>query len=160
MSQRVVNDLYLRHIKIASLFSTQHIYIKNSCCMIKRYKLPQTFVPKDPLSIFSNPKARTQSDIPVHNNNIQKMCDKEKKIIIIYNWDLLTVKLTKPWTPEISMECYYVVINKPIRCKITKPQRATVILQLWFWDLLAYPELLYCDYCDRFSEFDSNTVVY
>ena len=34
MSQRVINGLYLRHIKIASLFSTQHIYIKNSCYMI------------------------------------------------------------------------------------------------------------------------------
>ena len=42
------------------------------------------------------------------------MYDKENKIIIIYNWDLLTVKLTKPWTPEIFMECYYVAINKPI----------------------------------------------
>ena len=43
--------------------------------MIKRYKVTQTFVPKDPLSIFSNPKARTQSDIPVHKNNISKMYD-------------------------------------------------------------------------------------
>ena len=46
---------------------------------------------------------------------------------VIYNCDLLTVKLTKPWTPEIFMECYYVVINKPIRHEKTKPQRATVI---------------------------------
>ena len=56
----------------------------------------------------------------------------------------LTVKLTKPWTPEIIMECYCVARNKPIRHEITKPQTATVI-NLWFWGLLAYPEL-YCDW--------------
>ena len=57
-----------------------------------------------------------------------------------------TVKLTKPWTPEIFMERYYVARNKPIRREIhdiTKLQTATV-LNLWFWGLLAYPEL-YCD---------------
>ena len=42
------------------------------------------------------------------------------------------------------MECYCVVRNKPIRCMITKPRTATVI-KLWFWGLLAYPEL-YCDW--------------
>ena len=42
------------------------------------------------------------------------------------------------------MECCCVVRNKPIRCKITKLQNATVI-SLWFWGLLAYPEL-YCDW--------------
>ena len=51
-----------------------------------------------------------------------------------------TVKLTKPWTPEIFMERYYVARNKPIRHKITKLQTAMVI-SLWFWGLLAYPEL-------------------
>ena len=48
------------------------------------------------------------------------------------------------WTPEIFMECYCVARNKPIRGEITKPQTATVI-SLWFWSLLAYPEL-YCDW--------------
>ena len=28
---------------------------------------------------------------------------------------IITVKLTKPWTPEIFMECYRVARNKPIR---------------------------------------------
>ena len=57
---------------------------------------------------------------------------------------IITVKLTKPWTPEIFMECYCDARNKPIRCKITKPQTASAI-SLWFWGLLAYPEL-YCDW--------------
>ena len=34
----------------------------------------------------------------------------------------VSVKLTKPWTPEIFMECYCVARNKPIRCEITKQQ--------------------------------------
>ena len=38
------------------------------------------------------------------------------------------------------MECYCFATNKPIRREITKPQTATVI-SLWFWGLLAYPEL-------------------
>ena len=54
------------------------------------------------------------------------------------------VKLTKPWTLEIFMECYCVARNKPIRREITKPQTATII-SLWFWGLLACPEL-YCDW--------------
>ena len=54
------------------------------------------------------------------------------------------MKLTKPWTPEIFMECYCVARNKPIRREITKPQTATVS-SLWFWGLLACPEL-YCDW--------------
>ena len=58
--------------------------------------------------------------------------------------NILTVKLTKPWTPEIFMECYCVARNKPIRRKITKPQTATVI-SLWFRGLLTCPEL-YCDW--------------
>ena len=68
-------------------------------------------------------------------------------MLIILNTKLytfITVKLTKPWTPEIFMECYCVARNKPIRCVITKPRTATVI-KLWFWGLLAYPEL-YCDW--------------
>ena len=56
----------------------------------------------------------------------------------------LTVKLTKPWTPEIFVECYCVARNKPIRREKTKPQTTTVI-NLCFWGLLAYPEL-YCDW--------------
>ena len=55
-----------------------------------------------------------------------------------------TVKLTKPWTPEIFMECYCVARNKPIRHEITKPQTAMVI-SLWSWGLLVRPEL-YCDW--------------
>ena len=62
----------------------------------------------------------------------------------VYIFCTFTVKLTKPWTPEIFMECYCVARNKPIRRKITKRQTATVI-SLWFWGLLAYPEL-YCDW--------------
>ena len=68
-------------------------------------------------------------------------------MLIILNTKLytfITVKLTKPWTPEIFMECYCVARNKPTRCVITKPRTATVI-KLWFWGLLAYPEL-YCDW--------------
>ena len=41
-----------------------------------------------------------------------------------------TVKLTKPWSPEIFMECFCVARNKPIRHEIhdvTKLQTATVI---------------------------------
>ena len=57
---------------------------------------------------------------------------------------LLTVKFTKPWTPEIFMECYCVARNKPIRHVITKLQTATVI-SLWFWGLIAYPKL-YCNW--------------
>ena len=39
----------------------------------------------------------------------------------------ITAKLSKPGTPQIFMECYCVVRNKPIRREITKPQTATVI---------------------------------
>ena len=42
------------------------------------------------------------------------------------------MKLTKPRTPEIFMECYCVARNKPIRCKITKPQTAIVITVVKF----------------------------
>ena len=69
----------------------------------------------------------------------------------------LTVKLTKPWTTAIFMECYCVARNQPITREITKPLTATII-SLWFWVLLAYPEL-YCDWpvklfrCSRFSNF-------
>ena len=70
----------------------------------------------------------------------------------------LTMKLTKPWTPEIFMECYCVARNQPITREITKPLTATKI-SLWIWVLLTYPEL-YCDWpvklfrCSRFSNFD------
>ena len=60
-----------------------------------------------------------------------------------YNVDaVLTVKLRKPWTPEILMECYCVARKKPIRREKTKPQTATVI-SFWFWGLLACPELYF-----------------
>ena len=62
---------------------------------------------------------------------------------LLFFYVSVTVKLTKPWTPEIFMECYCIVRNKPIRHKITKLQTATVISL--FWGLLAYPEL-YCDW--------------
>ena len=42
------------------------------------------------------------------------------------------------------MACYCVARNKLIRLEITKPQPATVT-SLWFWGLLACPEL-YCDW--------------
>ena len=78
----------------------------------------------------------------------------------------ITVKPTKPWTPEIFMECYCVGRNKPIRCEITKPQTATVI-SLWrfacvSWTLLwlasTQSTFLKCFKCSRFSEFDSNWI--
>ena len=52
------------------------------------------------------------------------------------------MKLRKPWTPEILMACYCVARKKPIRREKTKPQTATVI-SLWFWGLLACPELYF-----------------
>ena len=54
----------------------------------------------------------------------------------------VTVKLKKPWTLEIFMECYCVSRNKPIRHGITKPQTAMVI-SLLFWGLLTCPELYF-----------------
>ena len=80
------------------------------------------------------------------------------------------MKLTKPWTPEIFMECYYVARNQPIRREITKPQKATVI-SLWFlrftrfsWTLLWLAStqstfLKFFSCCSRFSEFDSKCLV-
>ena len=44
----------------------------------------------------------------------------------------LTIKLAKPWTPEIFIECYCVANKKPIRREKTNPQTATVF-SLWFW---------------------------
>ena len=43
------------------------------------------------------------------------------------------------------MECYCVARNQPITREITRPQTATVI-SLWFWVLLAYPELYWAVY--------------
>ena len=37
------------------------------------------------------------------------------------------MKVTKPSTPEIFMECYCVARNKPIKREKTKPETATVI---------------------------------
>ena len=80
----------------------------------------------------------------------------------------LTVKLTKPWTPKILIECYCVVRKQPIRHEKTKPQTTTVI-SLRFWGLLPCPEH-YCDWSPHnehswnvscvhgFSEFHSNCV--
>ena len=73
------------------------------------------------------------------------------------------MKLSKQWTQKIFTECYCVARKKPIRNVKTTPQTETVI-SLWFWGLLACPEL--CDWwqhnqhsqkfwCSRFSEFDS-----
>ena len=42
-----------------------------------------------------------------------------------------TVKLTKPWTPEIFMEGCCVVKRKPVRCEKPRPQTATIV-SLWF----------------------------
>ena len=50
----------------------------------------------------------------------------------------ITVRLAKPWTPEIFTESYCVARKKQIRREKTKPQTATV-LSLWFWFLLACP---------------------
>ena len=77
-----------------------------------------------------------------------------------------TVKLTKPWTPKIFIECNCVVRKQPIRHEKTKLQTATVI-SLRFWGLLVSPEH-YCDWSPHnqhswnvscvhgFSEFHSN----
>ena len=40
----------------------------------------------------------------------------------------LTMKLPKPWTPEILLECYCVAREEPIRHGKTKEQAATIIL--------------------------------
>ena len=69
---------------------------------------------------------------------------KKKNLICFHFQHTVTVKLTKLSKPEIFTECYRVARNKPIRREITKLQTATVV-NLWFWGLLAYPEL-YCDW--------------
>ena len=56
----------------------------------------------------------------------------------------VSLKLTKPWTPQIFVECYCVGRRKPIRHGKTKLQTAMVI-SFWFWGLLACPKL-YCDW--------------
>ena len=74
------------------------------------------------------------------------MLEKFKRNLLERYWDILgwifTVKLTKPWTPDIYMKCYCVARNKPLRREITRPQKAAVI-SLWFSALVACPEL-YC----------------
>ena len=47
-----------------------------------------------------------------------------------HGWPV-TVKLGKPWTPEILLECYYLAREKPMRCEKNKPQARTLI-SLWF----------------------------
>ena len=51
-----------------------------------------------------------------------------------------TVKLTKPWTPEIFMECFCVAKRQPVRREKPKPQTT-----LWFCGLLTCLEL-HCDW--------------
>jgi len=55
-----------------------------------------------------------------------------------------TVKLTKPWTQEIFMECFCVAKRKPIRHEKPKPQ-TTRIVSLGFCGLLTCLEL-HCDW--------------
>ena len=55
-----------------------------------------------------------------------------------------TVKLTKPWTPEIFMGCFCVAKRRPVRSEKPKPQ-TTRIVSLWFCGLLTCLEL-HCDW--------------
>ena len=59
-------------------------------------------------------------------------------------WCEIIVKLGKPWTPEIFLECYCGARKKSIRAEITKLQVRTLI-RLWFCGLLACPDLC-CDW--------------
>ena len=78
-----------------------------------------------------------------------------------------TVKLTKPWTPEIFLECYCVAKRKPIRHEKSRPQTATIV-SLWFlwfahmswtllWMVTTQSILLKIFSHSWFSEFDSNS---
>ena len=60
----------------------------------------------------------------------------------VYIFCTFTVKLTKPWTPEIFMECYCVARDKPI---YKVQDNFKLVISLWFWGLFAYPSL-YCDW--------------
>jgi len=59
-------------------------------------------------------------------------------------WCEIIVKLGKPWTPEIFLECYCGARKKPIGAEKTKPQARTLIT-LWFCHLLTCPDLC-CDW--------------
>ena len=71
----------------------------------------------------------------------ESLCAYLPNFVLLFSSTLLW---NSPWTPEIFIECYCVARNKRISWEITKPQTATVI-SLWFWCLLAYPEL-HCDW--------------
>ena len=89
-----------------------------------------------------------------------------KKIVIVNDMKALTMKLTKPWTQEIFMECYCVTRRKPMRHDKTANSKDNII-SFWFCGLLACPELN-CDWSQQnqfswkcsgvhmqFSEFNS-----
>ena len=50
----------------------------------------------------------------------------------------LHVRIQKPWTQELFLECYCVARKKPIRRKMKKPQAVTVIrfVACGFWSLI------------------------
>ena len=78
-----------------------------------------------------------------------------------------TVKLTKPWTPEIFMECFCVAEREPVRREKPKPQ-TTRIVSLWFcglptswtslWLVTTQSTFLKFFSHSRFSAFDSKDV--
>ena len=78
-----------------------------------------------------------------------------------------TVKLTKPWTQEIFIECFCVAKRKPVRSEKPKPQ-TTIIVSLWFCGLLTSwtslwlvtTQLTFLKFFShsRFSAFDSKYV--
>ena len=55
-----------------------------------------------------------------------------------------TVWLRKPWTLEISQECYCLPKEKPVRHEKTKPQ-ARMLISLWFCGQFMCPDLC-CDW--------------
>ena len=66
-------------------------------------------------------------------------------IVWTRSWkEINTVKLGKPWTPEIFLECYCLAREKPIRREKTKPQARTLV-SLWFCGQFACPDLC-CDW--------------
>ena len=53
---------------------------------------------------------------------------KKVNFTINYSWlSALTVRIQKPRTPELFLECYGVARKKPIRFKMKKPPAVTVI---------------------------------
>ena len=51
----------------------------------------------------------------------------------------------------IVMECYCVVRKKPISQEKTKPQTAAAVISMWFWGLLACPELMWLSLHNQWS---------